>query len=104
MTTASQKKAKTNTFFTCRCSQSAAVLTTASVPSVYTQSAKDKSIYPWAGVAGFLWLAHKEFWLASHPDNGAEPVCTAGGDIGVVHTADSSSTTTLNGGLGHTQL
>lgn len=75
-----------------------------SVPSVYTRSAKDKSISPRAGVTAFLWRAHKEFWLASHPDNGAEPVCTAGGDIGVVHSADSSSTTSLSGGLAHTQL
>ncbi len=30
---------------------------------------------------------NEEFWLASHPDNGAEPVHTVGGDIGVVHTA-----------------
>lgn len=45
-----------------------------------------------------------EFWLASHPDNGAEPVRSAGGDIGVVRTADSSSTTNLSGGLAHTQL
>lgn len=96
MMTASQKEAKTN--------QRAAVLTTGSVPSVNTQSAKDKSIYPWADIAGFLWFAHEEFWLASHPDNGAEPVCAAGGDIGVVHTADSSSTTALSGGLAHTQL
>lgn len=46
----------------------------------------------------------EEFWLASHPDNGAEPVRTAGGDTGVVHTADSSSTTGLGGGLAHTRL
>lgn len=51
-----------------------------------------------------LRLINEEFWLASHPDNGAEPVHTVGGDIGVVHTADSSSTTSLSGGLAHTQL
>lgn len=52
----------------------------------------------------FLRLMNEEFWLASQPDNGVEPVRTVGGDIGVVHTADSSSTTSLSGGLAHTQL
>ena len=51
----------------------------------------------------FLRLMNEEFWLASQPDNGAEPVRTVGGDIGVVHTA-SGSTTSLSGGLAHTQL
>ena len=79
-------------------------MTSASVTSVYTQGAVDKSVHHSASVAGFLQLTHKEFWFASHPDNGAEPVHTTGGDIGVVHTADSSSTTSLSGGLAHTQL
>lgn len=68
---------------------------------MYTE---DKSIYQSASVTGFLRLMNEEFWLASHPDNGAEPVRTAGGDIGVVRVADSSSTTDLSGGLAHTQL
>lgn len=52
----------------------------------------------------FLRLINKEFWLASHPDNGAEPIHTVGGDTGAVHTTDRSSTTSLSGGLAHTQL
>lgn len=52
----------------------------------------------------FLRLINEEFWLASHPDNGAEPVHTVEDDVGVVHTADRSSTTSLSGGLAHTQL
>lgn len=48
--------------------------------------------------------AREESWLASHPDNGAEPVRAAGGEIGVAHAADSSSATSLNGGPAHTQL
>lgn len=79
-------------------------MTTASATSVHTRGAEDKSISQSASVAGFLRLMKEEFWLASHPDNGAEPVRTAGGDTGVVHTADSSSTTGLGGGLAHTRL
>lgn len=83
---------------------SAQSVTTASVTSAYAHGAEDKSNYRSASVAGFLRLMSEEFWLASHPDNGAEPVRTAGGGIGVVHTADSGSTTRLSGGLAHTQL
>lgn len=78
--------------------------TAAWVTSVYAHGAEDESIYKSTSVTGFLRLTHDTFWLASHPDNGAEPVCAAGGDIGVVHTADSSSTAGLSGGLAHTQL
>lgn len=52
----------------------------------------------------FLRLTHEEFWVTSQPDNGAEPVRTLGGEIGVAHTDDSSSTTGLSGGPAHTQL
>lgn len=83
----------------------AETVTSASVTSVYTQCAVDKSIYQSASVTGFLLLTHEEFWLASHPDNGAEPVHAAGGDIGVVHTADSSFTDRSHRGSGpHTAL
>lgn len=54
--------------------------------------------------AFFLRLTHEEFWVTSQPDNGAEPVRTLGGEIGVAHTDDSSSTTGLSGGPAHTQL
>lgn len=79
-------------------------VTTVMVTCVYTCGVEDKSIFQLASAAGFLRLTNEEFWLASHPDNGAEPVHTVGGDIGVVHTADSSSSTGLSGGLAHTQL
>lgn len=79
-------------------------VTTARVTSVYAHGVNNKRIYQSASSTGFLRLTHDKFWLASQPDNGAEPVRTAGGDIGVVRTADSSSTASLSGGLAHTQL
>lgn len=53
----------------------------------------------------FVRLTQEEFWSASHPDNGPEPVRTAGGNIGAVHAADSSSTGPSHRGSGpHTAL